>query len=54
MMIPDELLERFAGEYTQKSTSQWGMTFQEFLKIKMEAHEEVQKVLLEMSHGEKK
>lgn len=51
-MISDDLLEHYAEEYIRKSTKEWGMTFREFLEIKMECNREVNETLLEAENGE--
>ncbi len=53
MMIDDDLLELYASEYTRKSTSEWGMSFQEYLDFKIQCDREVNQTLLEVNNGEK-
>ena len=53
-MIDDALLETHAAEYTQKSTHEWGMTFLQFLELKVECQREINETLLEVANGEKK
>jgi len=54
MIVADSLLERFTGEYLQKSTNEWGMTLQEYIDFKMECEREVNETLLEVNNGEEK
>ncbi len=55
MLIPDNLLERYAQEYTLKSTSQWGMTFQQYLTREFEKHElKKQTISMEIRNAKKK
>ncbi len=54
MLIDDDLLERYAAEYTQKSTGQWGMSFREYLNNQLEKHElKRQQISMELRNAKK-